>query len=127
MRGKRRRAVLVTELPRLTPDWQLSRLCLGARDEFIDVRVRRAPAEPVKKAWREQQPDESKLKGAMEKIAQGYPPGARPSFSEIWAGLKAELNQEDLPRRTAEDALKNYAPHLRGRRGIRSSKGKSPG
>jgi hypothetical protein len=126
VRGKRRRTVLPAELPRLIPDWELSRLCLGKRDEFIDVRVRHAPAEPVKKAWRER-PDRSKLKVAMENIAQRYPPGARPPFSEIWGALKVELGQEDLPWRPAKYALKNYAPHLEGRRGHRSSKGKSPG
>src|SRR5262249_58306496 len=62
VRGTRPRVVLLAELPRLRPDWRLSRLVRvgcdgcdgeigrGGRDEFIDVRVRRPPAEPVKKA-----------------------------------------------------------------------------
>ena len=122
VRGKRRRAVLPAELPRLRPDWELSRLRLGARDEFIDARVRRAPAEPVKKSWRER-PTKEALQTAMEEIAKTYPADARPSFKEIWDALKDRLGA-DLPRQDALAAL-SYAPHLRGRRGHRS-KGKSP-
>ena len=52
LKGKRHRVVAPVELPRLRPDWQLSRLCLGERDEFVDVRVRRPPIEPIQKRWR---------------------------------------------------------------------------
>ena len=123
VRGKRRRAVLPAELPRMTLDWELSRLRLGARDEFIDARVRRAPAEPVKKSWRER-PSKEALQTAMEEIAKTYPADTRPSFKEIWDALKGRLGP-DLPRQDALAALKDHAPQLRGRRGYRS-KGKSP-
>jgi hypothetical protein len=122
VRGKRYRAVLPAELPRLTPDWELSRLKFGECDDFINVRVRRAPAEPVKKAWRER-PNSAAVKNSMERVAQTYPPDAQPSFSEIWNRLK-ELSP-GVPRGVAHGALKQYAPHLLGRRGYRS-KSKSP-
>ena len=44
VQGNRYGPVLPAELPRLRPDMQLSRLTLGGRDEFIDVRIRRAPS-----------------------------------------------------------------------------------
>jgi hypothetical protein len=122
VRGKRYRAVLPAELPRLSPDWALSRLTFDGCDDFIDVRVRRAPAEPVKKAWRER-PNSAAVKNSMEQVAQTYPPDAQPSFSEIWNRLKERL--PGVPRGVAHGALKQYAPHLLGRRGYRS-KSKSP-
>jgi hypothetical protein len=122
--GKRSRTVLPAELARLTPDWELSRLCRGAKDEFISVRVRLAPAVPVKKAWRKS-PTNAELKAAAEALAETYPPGAQPSFNDFSTALKAYLGQPDLPRADARRAL-NYAPQLRGRRGYRGST-KSPG
>jgi hypothetical protein len=123
VRGKRHRAVLPAELPRLTPDWELSRLCRGTSDEFIEVHVRRPPAEPVKKAWRKR-PDKSALKAAMTGIARGYQPDAQPSLNEIWNALKGRLGP-NVTRQQARDALKDYAPHLRGRPGYRSTKSPS--
>jgi hypothetical protein len=122
VRGKRYRAVLPAELPRLTPDWELSRLTFGGRDDFINVRVRRAPAEPVKKAWRKR-PNKAAVRDSMKQVAQTYPLDAQPPFSEIWDRLK-ELSP-GVTREVAREALKQYAPHLVGRRGYRS-KSKSP-
>ena len=122
VRGNRYRVVLLAELPRLTPDWELSRLTLDGRDEFIEVRIRHAPAEPVKKTWRKPV-TEAELKEAAEKVARTYPAGAHPSFREFWDKLK-----KDLPRATRNDAhnaLTNYAPQLRGRRGYRSTRSPS--
>ena len=121
-RGKRYRTLLPAELPRLTPDWELSRLTLGGRDDFIDVRVRRVPAEPVKKAWRGR-PNKAAVKAAMGQVAQTYPPDAKPPFPEIQDKLEKLL--PGVTREVARDALKQYAPHLAGRRGYRS-KSKSP-
>jgi hypothetical protein len=59
----------------------------------------------------------------MKRVAQTYPPDAQPPFSEIWARLK-ELSP-GVTREFAREALKQYAPHLVGRRGYRS-KSKSP-
>jgi hypothetical protein len=122
VRGKRYRAVLPAELPRLTPDWELSRLTFGGRDDFINVRVRRAPAEPVKKAWRER-PTKAAVRDSMKQVAQTYPPDAQPPFSEIWDRLKERL--PGVSRDVARKALKQYTPHLVGRQGYRS-KSKSP-
>lgn len=117
VRGTRPRAVLVAELPRLRPDWELSRLVLGTSDEFIDVRVRRVPAEPIKKAWREK-PTKKAVEAAMLDIAKGYPPGARPGEAKILAKLKARL--PGATRAQERDAVKKCAPHLRGQRGYSS-------
>jgi hypothetical protein len=122
VRGKRYRILLPAELPRLTPDWELSRLTLSGRDDFIDVRVRRVPAEPVKKAWRGR-PDKAAVKDAMKAVAKAYPLDAQPPFSEIQNKLEKIL--PEVTRKVARDALKQYAPHLVGRRGYRS-KSKSP-
>jgi hypothetical protein len=119
-RARRPRVVLPAELQRLTPNWQLSQLCRGA-DELIDVRVRRPPAAPIKKAWRKA-PSKAAIRAAMEAVAAAYPPGAQPPFPEVWRELKLHL--PDLPRASAQRALADYAPRLRGRRGYRG--GKSP-
>lgn len=122
VRGKRYRAVPPVELPRLRPDWELSRLIVGTRDEFIDVRVRRIAAEPIKKAWRKK-PANRDVEAAMVEIAKIYPPGARPGEAEIWAKLKGCLG--DVTREQARNTLAKRAPHLQGQRGYRS-KGKTP-
>jgi hypothetical protein len=44
VRGTCHRVVTPAELPRLMPDWALSRLTLGGRDEFVGVQVWRAPS-----------------------------------------------------------------------------------
>jgi hypothetical protein len=117
--GKRYRTVLSAELPRLVPDWQLSRLVLSGRDEFIDVRVQRAATEPVKKAWRKPYTDDE-LKPATEALAKTYEPGKQPAFKDFWDALKKAL--PDITREQAHDALQQFAPHLRGRRGYHSTK-----
>jgi len=133
VRGTRHRAVLAAELPRLTPDWRLSRLVCdgcddrdggigdGVRDEFIAVRVRRPPAEPIKKAWRDK-PRQADVDDAMGEVAreyQDYPPDApRPAFDLIWDKLKVRCG--DVTREQARNALASRAPHLRGQRGYSS-------
>ena len=117
--GKRYRTVLCAELPRLEPDWQLSRLVLSGRDEFIDVRVQRAPTEPVKKAWRKPYTDDE-LKPATEALAKTYEPGKQPAFKDFWDALKKAL--PDVTREQAQHALQQFAPQLRGRRGYHSPK-----
>ena len=86
--------------------------------------VQQAPTEP-KKAWRER-PSEADIATAMkdvaQDIAQQYPPGAHPGEDVIWAALKVRLKREDLPRRVAREAIEQYAPQLRGRRGYHSTK-----
>jgi hypothetical protein len=119
IRGARHRTVLSAELQRLTPDWELSRLIHSGHDQFIDVRIQRAPAETIKKAWREKPPTKA-LKDAMEHVAQQYPPGAHPPFDEVWSALKKLI--PGVPRADARAALKDYAPQLLGRRGYRSTK-----
>jgi hypothetical protein len=116
-RGKQHRTVLPAELPRLKPDWELSRLVAGDRDEYIDVRVRMATPPANKKTSYSGE----KLKAATEAIAKLYPPGARPTFKEFQNALQARL--PGVTRAQARAAL-DYAPQLRGRRGYRG--GKSP-
>ena len=111
--------LLPAELPRLTPDWKLSRLTQGGRDELIEVRVRCAPAEaPVKKAWREK-PSIADVKLALGEIAKSYPPDAQPAEREIVGKVKDRLGPE-VTRDQVRKALKTSP--LRGRRGYRSTK-----
>jgi hypothetical protein len=136
VRGTRRQRVLPAELPRLAPDWRLSRLvrdddrraerdacddCDGQSakggggeivDVFIDVRVRRAPAEPVKTTWRPPT-TQADLKNAAEAIAQECAPGTKLSEQDFWNRLKARTGRSDLPRRAARAALDDYAPQLK--------------
>jgi hypothetical protein len=145
VRGTRRRRVLLAELPRLRPDWRLSRLvhderdgCDGCdgqiggwgswHDEFIDVRVRRTPAESIKATWRHDKRSQEAVNDAMDEIAKGYLPaeeylkGApRPAFDEIWGKLKTRCGK-DVTREQARNALLERAPHLRGRKGYSSKK-----
>jgi hypothetical protein len=57
VRGKTRRVILPAEMVRLTPDWELSRLGETTSDKFTDVRVRQAPAVPIKSTWRKHYSD----------------------------------------------------------------------
>jgi len=71
VRGTRRQQILSAELPRLTPDWRLSRLvCDGGGgdlpDKFIDVRVRRPPAKPVVRAKPTQDQVDAAAKDLLE-------------------------------------------------------------
>jgi len=118
VRGKRRRTILSAELPRLTPDWGLSRLTMDGQDEFIDVRIRRAPAEPVKKAWRGR-PRNKDLEAAMADIVKGLGPGVRLSSGDALKALQGRFG-ESVTREQARNALKKY-PHVRLQRGYRKS------
>jgi hypothetical protein len=117
VRGKHYRTILPAELPRLVPDWELSRLVFSGRDEFVDVRVQRAPAEAVKKAWRKKY-SHDELKDAAKKIAESCGPGERPSFRDFWDALKVEL--PDVTKRQAKRAL-DFEPQLKGQRGHRAT------
>jgi hypothetical protein len=122
------------ELARLSPDWKLSRLCRGDLDEFVEARVRRAPADtpvetstepPVEpeppaetsdEAPRRQRPSRAQLKAAMEEIAQGYPKDAHPPpFKEIEAALK--IRHPGATRSQLREVVAKHAPQLHGERG----------
>jgi hypothetical protein len=122
VRGKRHRTILPAELPRLIPDWELARLILGDRDEFIAVRVRRPPAEPVKATWREQIPEKKAIENAMKDIALAHEGKVRPREKDIVKEMRDRLRRPDLPRDVILDALKNYAPQLKRGRGERGNK-----
>jgi hypothetical protein len=121
VRGKRHRVVRPAELPRLTPDWDLARLTLDGRDEFVDVRVRQPAGEPVKKAWRASI-SETDLRAAAEAIAQACEPGTRLSESEFGTRLKTQTGRHDLTRKAVRTALNDYAPQLKIQPGYRSTK-----
>lgn len=108
------RLVPPIELQRLSPDWRLSRLCRGDRDEFVDARVRRAPVEPVART----RPSKADVRAAIAELERQYPADARPPFKEIEAILRARL--PGLRQKQAREALA-YAPRLRGERGRRST------
>ena len=118
-RGKRYRTVLPTELPRLRPDMRLSRLCSGDCDEFIGVRVRRAPAEPIKQTWRSK-PSETALQAFIEGIASNYPdardrPETRPLFEDLHDKVNAHFGVT-VPRDDLRAAL-DKVPQLKRERG----------
>jgi hypothetical protein len=121
VRGNRHRTILPAELPRLTPDWGLSRFTRGASDEFIDVRVRRQPDEPIKKAWREGKPSREDVENEVLDITKGYPAGAQ-SEAEIRRALKKRLGPA-VTREQSRDALEKHA--LKGRPGRRWPKSPS--
>jgi hypothetical protein len=119
IRGKRHRSVLLAELPRLSPKWELSRLTQGGRDEFIEVRVQRTPAELLKKAWREK-PSDTDVRSALADVAKSYSPGARPAEKEILGKVRDHRLGSGATREQVRDALKTSPLH--GRRGYRGSK-----
>jgi hypothetical protein len=121
VRGKRHRTILPAELPRQIPDWELARLILGDRDEFIAVRVRRPPAESVKATWREQIPEKA-LENAMQDIALAHEGKTRPREKDIVKEMRDRLRRPDLPRDVILEALKNYAPQLKRGRGEHGNK-----
>jgi hypothetical protein len=118
--AKQARAVSLVELPRLTPDFELSRLTRGGQDQYIEARVRRAATEPMKASWRNPIP-EADVKAATEAIENECAPGTLLSEADFWARLKKRTGRSDLPRQVARNALDNYAPQLK------VSPGYSPG
>ena len=127
VRGKRYRTVLPTELPRLRPDMRLSRLCSGDRDEFIGVRVRRAPAEPVKPTWRPEKPSRADLGDWLRHLTeQEYPdaehrPDRRPSFEVLQTKANDHFKTR-VPRDDLRAAIKDAAPQLKRSPGQRTVK-----
>ena len=80
--------------------------------------VQQAPTEPTKKTWHKR-PPEADIEAAIKNIAQQYPPGAQPGVDVIRAALKVRLGW--ISRDDTREAIKQYAPQLRGRRGYHST------
>ena len=110
-RGRRHRALSPLDLPRLDPDWPLSRLTRDGRDAYVEVRVRH-PIEPVKR-WRKKPPPQE-VKAVLLEIVEAEP---------TWSGTKLEnaLRErlsKDVTRAMARKAIERWAPQtvkLRGR------------
>jgi hypothetical protein len=119
--GRQHRPLAPALLPRLTPDWALSRLIRDGRDEYIEVRVRPIPATAIPRPW-QGKPKREDVEAAASDIAKAYPPPAQLPFEEFWAALKTRVSPK-VTRRQALDALEARAKHLQGRRGYKS---KSP-
>ena len=83
----------------------------------------RPPAVAPPRPW-QPKPFPEKIEAAVKKIAEAHPASDWLPFPDFWAKLKAQLGQK-VTRRVASSALK-YAPHLRGKRGQRRRKVKSP-
>ena len=113
--GRQHRPLAPALLPRLTPDWELSRLTCDRRDEYIEVRVRPMPATAIPRPW-QPKPSPEKIKTVAEEIATAHPPPAQLSFADFWAALKAGAGV-GVTKRQALAALDKYAPHLRGKPG----------
>jgi len=118
-RGKRHRVLSALELPRLSPDWQLSRLMRGDSDRYVDVQVRLPSAAPERSWWK--RPPDDVLKAAIKEIASGYAPGVQPTFDEVHAALNQRLGDQ-VPRDEARNILKTLAPQLIRGRGHRVTK-----
>jgi hypothetical protein len=113
VQAKTYRGISPLELPRLVPDWELSRLVRdGEGVVLLEVRVRRRSTEPIKTNWRGPILRDE-LKVAAEAIAQEYAPGTRLSESDFWARLKDRTERSDLPRQVARNAFDEYAPQLK--------------
>ena len=119
--GRQHRPLVPALLPRLTPDWELSRLIRDGRDEYIEVRVRPMPATDIPRPWQEK-PSREDAEAAARDIAKAYPQPAQLSFKEFLAELKKRLGP-NVTKRLALEVLETCAPHLKGRPGIKS---KSP-
>jgi hypothetical protein len=116
MAGRRHYPLVPALLPRLTPDWELSRLTRDGRDEYIEVRVRPMPATDIPRPWRAEKPSPDAIAATTKEIAKANPRPALLSLAKFWAALKDHLGPS-VTRKQARDALKKHAPHLQGRRG----------
>jgi hypothetical protein len=121
--GRQHRPLAPVLLPRLTPDWGLSRLIRDGRDEYIEVRVRPMPATAIPRPW-QGKPSLADVEAAARAVAEAYPPPAQLPFQEFWAALKVRVGPK-VTKRQALAALEARAKHLKGRPGY-SRKGKSP-
>jgi hypothetical protein len=88
LRGGRHRAVSPVKLVRLRPDWAVSRLCRGEQDAFIDVRVRRMPADEPAEARGHKKPSQAQLRDVMHEILKGFAADAHPGEAAILRALR---------------------------------------
>jgi hypothetical protein len=124
--GRRHQPLAPALLPRLTPDWELSRLMRAGQDAWFEVRVRPIPAIDIPRPW-QPKPAPEAIEFAAKEIAEAHPPpDGQLSFANFWAALKAKAGV-GVSKRQALAALNTYAPHLRGQPGIKTGiKIKSP-
>ena len=118
VRGRAHRSIQPAELVRLTPDWTVDRLCDGTQDEFIDVRVGRPPAVPVKPTWRPEKPSRADLENWLRDLAEKEYPDAeqRPDRRPIFEALQKKANKDfktEVPRDDLRAAIDNAAPQLK--------------
>jgi hypothetical protein len=112
--GRRHQPLVPALLPRLTPDWKLSRLTRDGRDEYIDVRIRPMPATDISRPWQEK-PSRDELKAAVEDAAEAYSSDDPPLFDEFWAAVK--IRAPGITQIQMRKALKKQVPHLHRKRG----------
>ena len=93
------------------------RIAFGdALPRLYDLQIRLPPAAPVKR-WRKR-PPANVLKPAALAVAATYQPNDPPTQPQWWKALKAQLGEEvTVTRKVALDALRDWAPHLKRRRG----------
>jgi len=115
--GRRHHPLAPALLPRLTPDWDLSRLTRDGRDEYIEVRVRSMPATDIPRPW-QKKPSRDELKDAVEDAAEAYSSEDPPSFDEFWAVVK--IRAPGTTQIQMRKALKEQVPHLHRTRGQRA-------
>jgi hypothetical protein len=115
--GRRHYPLAPALLPRLMPDWELARLTRDGRDEYTEVQARPIAAAPLPKPWQEKKPSRDKIRDAVKDAVEAYSSEDPPLFDEFWADLK--IRASGVTQHQAREALKNYAPHLRRKRGQR--------
>ena len=81
---------------------------------LYDLHIRLPAAAPVKR-WRKRLAADD-IKGAALAIAKTYHPGDPPTADNWWKALKALLG-ETVTRKTARNALRDWAPHLQRKPG----------
>jgi hypothetical protein len=110
-RGKLGEALCVVppiELERLRPDWELSRLCRGDRDEYVRARVRRTPVTPAVEPVPEPVPVEPVPESAPEPPAEPVPEPSVESPVEPSVELPTELAVEPADEIPAEPPKRQH-------------------
>jgi hypothetical protein len=104
-RGKQHRPLSPSELPRLSPDWQLSRLIRDGCDAYVEVRVSDPPPVAPVKRWRKPPPQKD-IKDALLAILKTAPTLSGENLEDALC----ERLGEGMTRQKARAAIKQWAP-----------------
>jgi hypothetical protein len=108
-RGKQHRPLSPSELPRFSPDWQMSRLIRDGRDAYVQVRVSHSPPVAPVKRWRKP-PTQKDIKDALLDPEQGLLKTAPTLSGERLENALCKRLGERMTRQKARNAIKRWAP-----------------